>query len=53
MHVSKVRRVVGDKLQDMIDTNFKFYKQEFGKMFFGWLFERFQGRTEEKNSTDS
>ena len=33
--------------QDMIDTNFKFYKQitdnpEFGKLFLDWLFDRFR-----------
>lgn len=49
--------VVSDKLQDMIDTNFKFYKQvtdnqEFGRMFFDWLFERYQRRTEDKAGTD-
>ena len=34
------------KLQEMIDTNFKFYKQitddpEFSRMFFEWLFDRY------------
>ncbi len=38
--------VVNDKLQEMIDTNFKFYKQitddpEFSRMFFEWLFDRY------------
>ena len=38
--------VVNDKLQEMIDTNFKFYKQvtddqQFGKFFLDWLFERY------------
>ena len=37
--------VANDTLQDMIDTNFKFYKRtnddaEFAKVFFDWLFER-------------
>ncbi|MDI6809468.1 MAG: DEAD/DEAH box helicase family protein [Candidatus Eisenbacteria bacterium] len=39
--------VVSDRLQDMVDTNFKFYKrvtddQQFGKFFLDWLFERFR-----------
>jgi type I restriction enzyme, R subunit len=39
--------VVGDRLQDMVDTNFKFYKRvtddrEFAKYFLDWLFERFR-----------
>jgi type I restriction enzyme R subunit len=39
--------VVNDQLQDMIDTNFKFYKQinddrEFAKFFLGWLFDRYR-----------
>lgn len=38
--------VVNDKLQEMIDTNFKFYKQvtddpEFAKTFLDWLFNRY------------
>jgi type I restriction enzyme, R subunit len=38
---------VTDRLQDMVDTNFKFYKRltddkDFGKFFVGWLFERFR-----------
>ncbi len=37
--------VANDTLQDMMDTNFKFYKranddEDFAKMFFDWLFER-------------
>lgn len=37
--------VVTDRLQDMVDTNFKFYKRitddrEFSKYFLDWLFER-------------
>lgn len=38
--------VVNDRLQEMIDSNFKFYKQvtdnqEFSKVFVDWLFERY------------
>ncbi|MEW6245831.1 MAG: hypothetical protein AB1555_03875 [Nitrospirota bacterium] len=38
--------VVNDKLQEMIDTNFKFYKQvtddpDFAKTFLDWLFARY------------
>jgi len=38
--------VVVDRLQDMVDTNFKFYKRitddpAFSKYFVDWLFERF------------
>ena len=38
-----------EKMQDMIDTNFKFYKQvndnpEFARYFLNWLFERYQRR---------
>ena len=38
--------VVNDKLQEMVDSNFRFYKQvtddqEFAKYFFQWLFERY------------
>ena len=38
--------VVNDRLQEMMDSNFKFYKQvtddpEFSKFFLGWLFERY------------
>lgn len=38
--------VVNDKLQEMIDTNFKFYKQitddpQFAKTFLDWLFHRY------------
>lgn len=41
--------VVNDKLQEMIDTNFKFYKQvtddaDFAKVLLDWLFERYLGR---------
>lgn len=39
--------VVNDILQDMMDSNFKFYKQinddpEFGRYFFEWLFDRYR-----------
>jgi len=39
--------VVTDRLQDMMDTNFKFYKRvtddhEFAKYFLDWLFQRFR-----------
>jgi type I restriction enzyme R subunit len=42
--------VVNDVLQDMIDTNFKFYKQvndnaDFAKTFTDWLFERYLKRS--------
>jgi type I restriction enzyme R subunit len=38
--------VANDKVQELIDTNFKFYKQinddpEFGKFLLDWLFERY------------
>ena len=38
--------VVNDRLQDLIDSNFKFYKQitddsDFGKFLLDWLFERY------------
>ena len=38
--------VVSDRLQEMIDSNFKFYKQvtddpEFASFFVGWLFKRY------------
>ncbi len=41
--------VVNDRLQDMIETNFKFYKritddQEFAKFFLDWLFERLRSK---------
>ena len=39
--------VVNDRLQEMVNTNFEFYKRvtddpEFGKFFLDWLFERFR-----------
>jgi type I restriction enzyme R subunit len=41
--------VANDKIQEMIDSNFKFYKQitddaEFEQFFLGWLFERYKRR---------
>ena len=42
--------VATDKVQDLIDSNFKFYKQitespEFAKFFFDWLFDRYLKHT--------
>ena len=39
--------VVTDRLQDMMDTNFKFYKrvtddQDFAEYFLDWFFDRFR-----------
>lgn len=39
--------VASDRLQDMVDANFKFYKRitddkDFGKFFLDWLFDRFR-----------
>lgn len=48
--------VANDRLQDMVDANFKFYKRitddkDFGKFFFDWLFDRFRDSLEtEENS---
>jgi len=47
--------VVTDRLQDMVDTNFKFYKRitddrEFSKFFLDWLFERFRSSLKAENS---
>jgi hypothetical protein len=44
--------VANDKIQEMIDSNFKFYKQinddkEFEQFFLGWLFERYKRREKE------
>ncbi len=41
--------MVNDRLQDMVETNFKFYKRvtddrEFGKFFLNWLCGRFRSR---------
>ncbi len=46
--------VVTDRLQDMVDTNFKFYKQitddrEFSKFFLDWLFDRFRRSLKSEN----
>ena len=43
--------VANDKIQELIDTNFKFYKQinddaQFSKFFLDWLFERYQKQGE-------
>ena len=43
--------VANDKIQEMIDSNFKFYKQitddpEFQQFFLGWLFERYKREKE-------
>ncbi len=45
-------RVVNDRIQDMIDTNFKFYKlvtdnKAFSESFMGWLFERYKNTNAE------
>jgi type I restriction enzyme R subunit len=45
--------VAGDKIQELIDTNFKFYKQindneEFAEFFLDWLFDRYIDREEGK-----
>jgi len=47
--------VVVDRLQDMVDTNFKFYKRltddsAFSKFFIDWLFERFSKGIREEES---
>jgi hypothetical protein len=41
----KVDHVANDKIQELIDKHFKFYKQindedKFSRYFFDWLFER-------------
>ncbi len=47
--------VVGDRLQDMIETNFEFYKRvtddrDFARFFIDWLFDRYLKKTKrEKN----
>lgn len=43
--------VVGDRLQEMVETNFEFYKRvtdddAFGRFFTDWLFERYRARVE-------
>ncbi|MCL5960408.1 MAG: type I restriction endonuclease subunit R, partial [Chloroflexi bacterium] len=45
--------VVNDRLQEMIDADFRFYKQvtddpEFAKFFYRWLFERYYSRKGKK-----
>lgn len=42
--------IVGDRLQDMIETNFEFYKRvtddrDFARFFIDWLFERYLKKT--------
>lgn len=42
---------VTDRLQEMVDTNFQFYKrvtddEHFARFFVDWLFERFRGSVE-------
>jgi type I restriction enzyme R subunit len=49
--------VASDRLQDMVDSNFKFYKRitddkDFGKFFLDWLFDRFQRSLEAKARPD-
>jgi type I restriction enzyme R subunit len=46
--------VVNDRLQEMIDSNFKFYKQvtdddAFARVFLDWLFERYRERLKKGN----
>ncbi len=46
--------VVNDRLQDMVETNFKFYKRvaddpEFAKFFLDWLFDRFTEKVRGEN----
>ncbi len=46
-------QVVNDRLQEMIDSNFKFYKQvtdnpEFAEDFVGWLFDRYRRSKERR-----
>ena len=41
--------LVNDEIQDMVETNFKFYKQitddrDFARVFLDWLFDRYVGR---------
>jgi type I restriction enzyme R subunit len=48
--------VVEDKLQGMIDSNFKFYKQitdnpQFNQLFVDWLFERYVKRSGQQDPT--
>jgi len=47
--------VVTDRLQELIDTNFKLYKRitddrDFSKFFLDWLFERFRSSVKEEGS---
>ncbi len=48
-------QVANDRIQEMIDSNFKFYKQiaddrEFARFFLGWLFDRYYRRAAPKAS---
>jgi type I restriction enzyme R subunit len=48
--------VVTDRLQDMVDTNFRFYKRitddrEFAKYFLDWLFERYLSAVKQSDSS--
>ena len=50
--------VAGDRVQDMIDSNFKFYKQitddsAFAKALFDWLFQRYLGRVRDEQVGES
>ena len=47
--------VVSDRLQDMVETNFKFYKRvtddhQFSKYFLDWLFDRFLDKHNQNKS---
>jgi type I restriction enzyme R subunit len=47
--------VANDKIQELIDSNFKFYKQitddkSFEEFFLGWLFERYQQAAKAKGA---
>jgi len=51
---STFNQVVNEKLQDMVDSNFKFYKQitdneEFAEDFLSWMFERYVRAKNVKN----
>ena len=47
--------VVTDRLQELIDTNFKLYKRitddrDFSKLFLDWLFQRFRSAVREEGT---
>ena len=52
-------QVVNDKLQDMVDSNFKFHKQitdnaDFAEDFLSWMFERYvRARTNKIASSET